>query len=152
MVRLAGIVSVMVDAAVVAAVPVFCTVKVYEAGTPTVNEAAEAVFVSVNCGVFTGVVTVGVQRAAAGQVGSPPPLTLALLVTLGVAATVGVTGMMKLVLPPTAKPAATVHVTVWPAAVQPAGNVPIVRPVGIVSVIVATAVVAAVPVFCTVKV
>jgi len=33
--------------------------------------------------------------------------------------------------------------------VQPAGNVPMVKPVGIVSVIVATAVVAAVPVFCT---
>jgi len=56
-----------------------------------VNDAAEAVFVSVNCGVFTGVVIVGVQRAVAGQVGSPPPLTLALLVTLGAAAIVGVT-------------------------------------------------------------
>jgi hypothetical protein len=52
------------------------------------------------------------QRAAAGQVGSPPPLTLAVFVTLGVAAIVGVTGITKLVLPPAARPAGTVHVTV----------------------------------------
>ena len=50
---------------------------------------------------------------------------------------------------PAAKPEAMVQVTVWPAAVQPAGSVPIVRPVGIVSVIVETAFVAAVPVFDT---
>ena len=88
-----------------------------------------------------------VQRASPGQVGSPPPLTVAVLVTLGAAAAVGVTGITKLVLPPAARPAATVQVTVWPAAVQPAGSVPMVRLAGIVSVIVATAVVAAVPVF-----
>ena len=76
------------------------------------NEAAEAVFVNVNCGVFTGVVIVGVQRAVAGQVGSPPPLTLALLVTLGAAAIVGVTGITNAVVAFTAKPAATVQVTV----------------------------------------
>ena len=44
------------------------------------------------------------------------------------------------------------QVTVWPAAVQPAGNVPMIRPVGIVSVTVAAAVVAAVPVFWTLSV
>ena len=104
--------SVIVATALVAAVPVLFTVNVYEAGTPTVNDAAEAVFVRVSCGVLTGVVIDGVQRAAAGQVGSPPPLMLAVFVTLGVAATVGVTGIVKLVLPPTARPAATVHVTV----------------------------------------
>ncbi|GAA4797046.1 hypothetical protein GCM10023307_23620 [Lysobacter hankyongensis] len=93
--------------------------------------------------------SVSVQRAAAGQVGSPPPLTVAVFVTLGRAASVGVTGIVKLVLPPAARPAGTVQVTVWPAAVQPAGSVPIVRPVGIVSVIVDTAVVAAVPVLLT---
>jgi hypothetical protein len=71
------------------------------------------------------------------------------LVTLGCAAAVGVTGITKLVLPPAARPAGTVHVTVWPEAVQPAGSVPIVRPVGIVSVIVAAAVVAEVPVLLT---
>ncbi len=62
---------------------------------------------------FTGVgPAVLVQRASAGQVGSPPPLTVAVLVTLGKAAAVGVTGITKLVLPPAARPAATVQVTV----------------------------------------
>ena len=41
------------------------------------------------------------------------------------------------------------QVTVCPADEQPAGNVPMVKPAGIVSVIVLTAVVAALPVFCT---
>ena len=86
------------------------------------------------------------QRASPGQVGSPPPVTLAVFVTLAPAASVGVTGITNEVLPPAARPAATVHATVWPAALQPAGSVPMVRPVGIVSVIVDTAVVAAVPV------
>ena len=112
MVRPVGIVSVIVLTAVVAAVPPLLTANVYEAGTPTTKLAAEAVFVSVNCGAFTGVVIVGVQRAVAGHVGSPPPLTLALLVTLGAAAIVGVTGITKLVVPPAARPAGTVHVTV----------------------------------------
>ena len=110
------------------------------------NEAALAVFVSVSTGALTAVVTVLVQCAAAGHVVSPPPVTVAVLVTLGCAAVVGVTGITKLVLLPAARPEATVHVTVWPALVQPAGSVPIVRPVGIVSVIVDTAFVAAVPV------
>ena len=111
--------------------------------------AAEAVFVSVSTGALTAVVTVLVQCAAAGQVVSPPPVTVAVFVTLGCAAVVGVTGITKLVLLPAARPDAIVQVTVWPALVQPAGNVPIVRPVGIVSVIVETAFVAAVPVFDT---
>ena len=42
--------------------------------------------------------------------------------TLGIAAAVGVTGITKLVFAPAARPAATVQVTVWPAAVQPAGK------------------------------
>ena len=112
-----------------------------------------AVFVNVNSGVFTGVVTDGTQRAVvAGQVGSPPPLTLALLVTLGTALIVGVTGITKLVLTFTANPAATVQVTSCNIFVQPAGNVPSVKPAGIVSVMVETAVVAAVPVFSRVRV
>ena len=114
------------------------------------NEAAEAVFVSVSTGAFTGVgPAVLVQCAAAGQVGSPPPETVAVLVTLGCAAAVGVTGNTNDVLLPAARPAAIVQVTVWPALVQPAGSVPMVRPVGIVSVMVLAAVVAAVPVFDT---
>ena len=108
-----------------------------------------AVFSSVSCGRLTGVVTVLVQRALAGHVASPPPVTVAVLTTLAAAAVVGVTGITKLVVALTARPAATVHVTVWPETVQPAGSVPIVRPVGIASLIVAAAVVAVVPVFCT---
>jgi hypothetical protein len=102
--------------------------------------------VIVSAGEFSGVLVVELQCAAAGQVGSPPPVTLAVFTTGLAALAVGVTGITKLVLPPTARPAATVQVTVCPAAVQPAGKVPIVTPVGIVSVIVAAAVVAAVPV------
>ena len=116
------------------------------------NEAALAVFVNVNTGALTGVVVVLVQCAAAGQVGSPPPVTVAVFTAGDAAADVGVIGMMKLVVALTARPAGIVQVTVWPAAVQPAGKVPMVRPVGIVSVIVLTAVVAALPVFCTLSV
>ena len=81
--------------------------------------------------------------------GSPPPLIVAVLVKLLPAAAVGVTGITKLVLAPAARPAATVQVTVWPAAVQPAGSVPMVRPTGTGSVTVAASVVAAVPVLLT---
>ncbi len=116
---------------------------------PTVNDAALAVFVIVSCAALIGVVTVLVQRAFAGQVGSPPPDTVAVLVTLAPAARVGVIGMMKLVFAPAARPAGMVQFTVWPAAVQPAGKVPIVRPVGMVSVMVLVAVVASVPVLLT---
>ena len=113
------------------------------------NDAALAVFVNVNTGALTGVVVVLVQCAAAGQVGSPPPDTVAVFTAGEAAAAVGVIGITKLVVALIARPAAIVQVTVWPAAVQPAGKVPMVRPVGIVSVIVLTAVVAAVPVFWT---
>ena len=74
------------------------------------------------------------------------------MLTLGCAALVGVTGMMKLAVALTARPLGIVQVTTWPAATQPAGIAPRVRPVGIVSVIVLAAVVAVVPVFCTLKV
>ncbi len=114
--------------------------------------AALAVFTTFSFGALTGVVTVLLQSLPDGHAASPPPLTVAVLVTFAAAAAVGVTGMVKLVLPPTARPAAMVQVTVWPEALQPAGNVPMVRPVGMVSVTVATAVVAAVPVLSTFKV
>ena len=99
----------------------------------------------------TGVVTVLAQRPAAGHVGSPPPLTVALLVTLGIAATVGVTGITKLVLTPAAR-LATVQVTVWLTAEQFAGKVPMVKPAGSTSVMTLDAVVAAVPLFVSVSV
>ena len=77
------------------------------------NEAALAVLVTVNCGRFTGVVTLLLQRPAAGQVGSPPPLAVAVLLTLVATAAVGVIGMTKLLLAPAANPAAIVHVMVF---------------------------------------
>ncbi len=76
------------------------------------NEAALAVFVSVNTGAFTGVVVVLVQCAAAGQEGSPPPVTVAVFTAGDAAAAVGVIGMMKLEVALTAKPAGIVQVTV----------------------------------------
>ncbi len=60
--------------------------------------------------------------------------------------------MTKLELLPAARPDATVQVTLCPAAVQPAGGVPSVKPLGIVSVMVLAAVVAALPVFSTLSV
>ncbi len=60
----------------------------------------------------TAVTTLLLQRAFAGQVSSPPPETVAVLVTLAAAAAVGVTGITNDVLPPAARPAATVQVTV----------------------------------------
>ncbi|GAA4797026.1 hypothetical protein GCM10023307_23600 [Lysobacter hankyongensis] len=114
------------------------------------NDAAEAVFVSVSCGAFTGVgPSVSVQRAAAGQVGSPPPLTVAVLVTLVPAASVGVTGITTELLAPGASATVKMQVTVCPAAVQPPGSVPIVNPAGMVSVTVMLPEVVAVPVLLT---
>ena len=81
--------------------------------------------VIVSCGALTGVVVVLVQRAAAGHVGSPPPLTVAVFTAGLAAAAVGVTGIVNALVALTARPAGIVQVTVWPAAVQPAGNVPI---------------------------
>ncbi len=49
-VRPAGIVSVSVVTAVVAAVPVLLTCKVYDAGTPTEKAATLADFAAVSCG------------------------------------------------------------------------------------------------------
>ena len=60
----------------------------------------------------TGVVTLLVQRALAGQVLSPPPLTVAVLVTLAAAAAVGVTGITKLVAASAARPTGIVQLTV----------------------------------------
>ena len=105
----------------------------------------------VSCGALTGVVVVLEQCVAAGQVGSPPPDTLAVLVRFWpLAAACGVTGMTKLTGEPVARPAAMVQVTTWPVATQAAGRgVPIVSVPGSVSLTVAAAVVAAVPVLVT---
>ncbi|BEP57100.1 MULTISPECIES: hypothetical protein [unclassified Variovorax] len=63
-----------------------------------------------------GVVTVLLQRAGTGdpvvQAASPPPLTMAVLTTPGAGtATVGVTGMTKLMDAPTASPAGMAQAT-----------------------------------------
>ena len=76
------------------------------------NEAALAVFVNVSTGAFTGVVVVLVQCAAAGQVGSPPPDTVAVFTAGDAAAAVGVIGIRNEAVPPAANPAGIVQVTV----------------------------------------
>jgi hypothetical protein len=106
-------------------------------------------FVIVSCGALTAVIAVPVHPAAPGQLGSPPPDTLAVLPTLPTAASVGVTGIKKLTLAPAASPPAIVQVTCCPTALQPPGNVPIVKPAGIVSTTLALAVVAAAPMLVT---
>ena len=112
----------------------------------------------VSCGALIDVVVVPVQRtgrlgAPVGQLGSPPPVAVALFVTdRPLRAGVGVTGTTKLTGEPVARPAAMVQVTTWPATLQPAGTMPMVRPVGMVSLTVVAAVVAAVPVLVTCKV
>ena len=89
--------------------------------------------------VFTGGLG---QSPTAAQSGSPPPLTLATLVTVVFAVDAcGVTLTVKLAVLFGAvfdRPVGTVQVTVWPAIVQPAAAL-IVRPVGTVSVTVAGA-------------
>ena len=106
-----------------------------------------------SAGASTGVVVVLEQCGWPGQLGSPPPLTVAVFERFWpIAAAVGVTGITNDALAPLARPAGIVHVTVWPVRVQPAGKVPITRSPGITSVTVAAAVVAAVPLLVTVSV
>jgi thiol-disulfide isomerase/thioredoxin len=76
------------------------------------NEKKPFVFVSVSCGEFSGVVVVEPQRVLPGHPGSPPPLTFAVFTTGFAALAVGVTGITKLVVAFTARPAAIVQVTV----------------------------------------
>ena len=150
-----GIVSVTVLVAVVAAEPLLVTIKVYVAGTPTISGLLLTVLRITNCGAFTGVPVVLVQFGLLtfGQVGSPPPLTVAVLFTVvPFAAGNGVTGITKLTLAPTARPAATVQVTCWPVMLQPDGALPRLKLAGTLSLIVVIAVVAALPMLVTVSV
>ena len=113
-----------------------------------------AVFVTVNCGATT--VTVGVvpvQCAAGGQVESPPPDAVALLVPL-VAVDATFTFNVSVVLAVVASVPVKVQLSVVvPVQVQ---FVPLalarVMPVGSMSAIVMLPIVVAVPVFCTVTV
>ena len=103
--------------------------------------------------VTTGVIIVLAQFAPPGQLGSPPPTTVPVLLRfVPLAAACGVIGMTKLTGLFTPKGAAIVQVTVWPLAVHPLGTVPMVSVLGIVSVTVLVAVVAAVPLLVTIKV
>ncbi len=96
-----------------------------------------------------GTITVSLQRTAAGQSGSPPPETVAVLLPL-TAESVGVTGITKLAVALTARPVGIVQVTTWSAAPHPAGSMPMVNPLLMVSLIDAGEEVGKVPVFCTV--
>jgi hypothetical protein len=110
--KLDGTLSVTVVAAVVAALPMLVTVSVYVAGVPTTKLVLLAVFCTLNCGASTGVFTVLEQFTAPGQVGSPPPETVAVFVSVvPLAAAVGVTGITKLTGVFVASPVAIVHVT-----------------------------------------
>src|SRR5690606_6995089 len=111
-----------------------------------------SVLLSFRLGASTAVVLVTLQLSVVGQVGSPPPCTLAELLTLGDTLAWGVTGTTKLMLDPAARLAALTQFTCWPAAVQPAGKVPRVMLDGTKSVTVMGALVGAVPVLVTVKV
>ncbi len=87
--------------------------------------------------------------------GSPPPLTPAMLLTLGIAARVGVTLMVKVTELPTVNAACSaVQVTCWTRIVQPAPPVAelMVRPAGTLSMTMASAVALAAPVLVTVMV
>src|ERR1700722_17554118 len=119
-----------------------------------INGFGLAVFVPARCGAVT--VTVGVvpvQRAVAGQVGSPPPDAVALLALL-VAVEPTLTFNVSVVLADAASVPVNVQLsTVVPVQLQfvPAALAS-VMPVGKVSAIVMLALVVAVPVFCTVTV
>ena len=121
---------------------------------PTTKLLVLAVFTTCSAGAFTGVFTVLWQFVVlVGQLASPPPITLAVLLNVvPLAEGCGVTGMTKATGVPVARFVAIVQVTVWPLAVHPLGSVPIVRLPGIVSVMVLVAVVAAVPMLVTVRV
>ena len=84
------------------------------------------------------------------QLGSPPPVTTAVLLPFAAFA-VTVTGIVNVTaLPaPVPMPEAIGQVTAWPVLVQPPVSVPMVRPVVIVSVTEAAAEVAAEPLLVT---
>ena len=138
MVRPAGMVSVTTAASVVAAVPVLLKVSTYWAGTPTVKAPTELCLVKLSCGAVTGLSVVPLQCASAGQLGSPVLASACAVLTRlwPMALGWGVTGIVKLTAPPVATPAGTWQVTVWPAAVQAAGRLPMAKPAGISSVMV----------------
>ena len=105
-----------------------------------------------SAGAFTGVLTVLLGQLVEHDESPPPPTLAVFAIVVPAAAGNGVTGTVKLTGEFVAKPAAMVHVSTWPAMEQPAGAVPSVSVEANVSLTVAAAVVAAVPVFVTVSV
>lgn len=138
----------------VAALPTFVTVNVYADAVPTVKLAEPAVFTICNCGAFVGVLTVLEQFGFVwlGQLGSPPPLIVAVFAMIvPLAAACGVTLIVKLADPAAARPVGTVQVTVCPLIEHP-GALLIVTELGTLSTIVIGAVVAALPMLFAVSV
>ena len=120
--------------------------------SPTFGVALSTVLsTTMSADAVTGTTTVPTQCAAAGQVGSPPPLVVAVLFA-AVAAAVTLTLSVSVVL----APAASVPVNVQVSAVVPTQFqfVPLalasVMPVASVSAMTIGAVVTPAPVFCTV--
>jgi hypothetical protein len=110
-VNVAGIVSVIVTAAVVAVVPVLVRVSVYEAGTPTTKLEELADFTRASFGELTGVLTTFDAHDEV-QFGSPPPeISAEFDTTVPAAAALGVTDIANDVGALVARPAAIVHVT-----------------------------------------
>ena len=90
-------------------------------------------------GPATDVIVVLAHGPTPLHAGSPPPTAVAALITRGLAAGRGVTGMTndaEVVMP-----AGTVHVTACPTLLHPEGSVPIVKEAGMVSVMTLFAVV-----------
>jgi hypothetical protein len=141
---------------VAATVPVFVTVSVYVAPVwPTVHGPFEVLAIF-SLGDWIVVSTGGLTQSVA-QAGSPPPLTCAVLCCVvpsieacGVTLIVNVAVLFGATLD---RPDATLHVTVWLLTVQvglPGVVELMVKPVGTVSLTVAAALVAAVPLFVAV--
>ncbi len=102
-------------------------------------------------GSSTSKVSVAVSLLGSGSGKPAGGATVALLVSVPPVAVAPVTGIEKTAWP-VALSAPAVHVTVWPAALQPDGKLPIVSELSIVSVMVAPADIACGPVLRIVKV
>src|SRR5690606_20814388 len=116
---------------------------------PLTSTGVPAVFSMLSEGEPISVVTGELgQSPAPAQSGSPPPVTLATLVTFAAAAAVGVTLIVKLAEPPTARPAGTVQLTSCPLTAQPVAEL-MVRRDGTTSITIAGSNVADVPALVT---
>ena len=111
-----------------------------------------AALVTDSLGEFTGVRTVLLGQLDVQDGSPPPPAPAVLAIVAPAAAAVAVTTTVKFTGELVARPAGIEQVRTWPAIVQPAGAAPSASVDANVSVIVVTAVVAALPVLVTVSV